>query len=93
MNKSELMHRIQKLSFAKVEAELFLDTHPDCPTALEYYHGIVDELDMAMEEYQVKYGPIRADASSREKWNWVDMPWPWQEMGMDENKAIGGGKR
>ena len=96
MNKEELMRRIQSLSFAKVEAELFIDTHPECPTALEYYHGIVDELDGAMAEYQENFGPIRAEATARDRWSWVDTPWPWQEMGegrmKDGKKMKEGGK-
>ena len=91
MNRDELMLRIQKLAFAKVEAELFLDTHPDCKAALDYYNKIVEELDGAMAEYQDAYGPIRAEAVGHERWSWVDTPWPWQEMGKKENK--GGGKR
>ena len=31
-----------------------------------------------MFEYSNKYGPIKAEYSSREKWNWIDEPWPWQ---------------
>ena len=78
MNKSELMRKIQELSFAKVETELFLDTHPECKLALDYYRKVVDELDMAMTEYQNKYGPIVADATMGDSWSWVEGPWPWQ---------------
>ena len=93
MSKSELMLRIQRLSFAKVEAELFLDTHPECPTALEYFHKVATELDEAMAEYQAKYGPIRTEGSSLDRWSWIDTPWPWQEMDAEKSKATNGGKR
>ena len=93
MNRDELMRRIQALAFAKAEAELFLDTHPECVTALDYYHKIADELNLATEEYQSAYGPIVAEASSRDRWNWVDTPWPWQEMDAVRGKNGMGGKR
>lgn len=79
MNEREmLLRKIQALSFAKVETELFLDTHPDCEKALNYYREIVEQLDGAMSEYQNKYGPLFAEASMGDRWTWVDSPWPWQ---------------
>lgn len=78
MNREELMKRIQSLSFAKCEAELFLDTHPQCREALDFYHKTVEELDGAMAEYQNSFGPLVAEASATDRWNWVDGPWPWQ---------------
>ena len=90
MNKEELMKKIQSLSFAKVEAELFLDTHPECGNALAFYRKTTDELNTAMEEYQAKYGPIVAAAVSGERWDWVDTPWPWQNNG--EHNGKGGTK-
>lgn len=77
MNKSELLKRIQQLSFAKTETELFLDTHPDCRAALDYYKKTVDELEMALEEFHNKYGPLVAMAVNGDRWNWIDGPWPW----------------
>ena len=77
MNKEELMRKIQNLSFVKTEAELFLDTHPDCRSALDFYYKTVEELDAAMTEYQNKYGPLTADAVMGDKWTWIDGPWPW----------------
>ena len=87
MNKEELMRRIQELSFAKVETELFLDTHPECKLALDYYYKIVDELGMAMTEYQNKYGPIVASGTMSEGWSWIEGAWPWQLGHEDGKKA------
>ena len=94
MNKNELMRKIQELSFAKVETELFLDTHPACRAALDYYHKIIGELDMAMTEYQNRFGPITAEASASDRWNWVDGPWPWQyENGADTPRNDNGRRK
>ncbi len=76
--KEQLGAKIKALAFAKTEAELFLDTHPASGAALSYYHEIVDELEKLKEEYTDEYGPLTADGSSRESWNWIDGPWPWQ---------------
>ena len=78
MNRDELMDKIHALSFAMTEAQLFLDTHPDCRDALIYLKGMGEELDTAMTEYQNKYGPLFADMTVGDKWTWIDGPWPWQ---------------
>ena len=85
-DKETLLKRIQQLSFAKCETELFLDTHPQCMEALGYYKKIVDELQPLMTEYQEKYGPLVASAVTEDRWSWVDTPWPWQ-LDMADNKA------
>ena len=73
-----LLKRVQALSFAKVETELYLDTHPDSVQALDYYKGILSQLDEAMTEYQNKYGPLFAEGVVGDRWSWVDGKWPWQ---------------
>ncbi len=78
MNSPELMRKIQELSFAKLEAQLFLNTHPECKSALEFFHKMGEELDMALTEYQNKYGPLTADAVMGDKWSWIEGEWPWQ---------------
>ena len=84
MTKEELMDKIHALSFAMTEAQLFLDTHPDCRAALDYFRAAKDEMDMAMTEYQNKYGPLLADMTVGDKWAWTDGPWPWQHNGKEK---------
>ena len=84
MENHSLLKKIQALSFAKVETELYLDTHPDCKAALEYYRGIIEELDEAMTKYNNEMGPIFAEAAVGDRWKWVDGKWPWQ-FGMPDN--------
>ncbi len=84
LTKDGLMRKIQSLSFAKVETELYLDTHPDSEMALSYYRDILSKLDEAMTEYQNKYGPLFAEGVIGNRWTWVDTPWPWQLEGEDK---------
>lgn len=78
MEDRDLMKKIQALSFAKIETELYLDTHPDNKNALEYYRELVGELDMLMTKYQNEVGPIFAEGVVGDRWHWVDGKWPWQ---------------
>ena len=90
--KNTLLKKIQQLSFAKCETELFLDTHPECMQALDYYRKTVDELTMLMTEYQEKYGPLVATAVGSDRWSWIDGPWPWQLDREEKAKGERGGK-
>ena len=83
MNREEMMNQIHALSFALTEAQLFLDTHPECRDALNYFRDTRDRLDAVMTEYQNKYGPLFADMTMGDKWTWVDGPWPWQHNGKE----------
>ena len=82
--RSALMKKIQSLSFAKVESELFLDTHPECRQALEYYKEVVKNLGDALDEYSAKYGPILSADIEGDKWTWTDGSWPWHITGKED---------
>ena len=78
LTKNDLLRKVQALSFAKVETELYLDTHPESTQALNYYKKILEQLDDAMTEYQNKYGPLFAEGVVSDRWTWVEGAWPWQ---------------
>ena len=73
-----LLKRIQALSFAKTETELYLDAHPECMAALEYYRELVKELRALTDEYEGTVGTIRQENEMGEGWTWICKPWPWQ---------------
>lgn len=77
-NRESLLRKIQALSFAKVETELYLDVYPEATQALSYYRNILSQLDEAMTEYQNKYGPLFAEGVVGDRWTWVEGKWPWQ---------------
>ena len=80
--KSELAKKIQELSFVQKELELYLDTHPSCKTALDYYYQTVEALNSLTEEYEAKYGPMTSRGVMTDQgWTWVAEPWPWQRSG------------
>lgn len=77
-----LAEQIRALSFVKTELELYLDTHPDCRTALDYYYKTINELKRLTEQYENTVGPLTAMGNvSADQWHWVDGPWPWQQAG------------
>ena len=87
-DKQELAEKVRELSFVKAELELYLDTHPRCKTALDYYYKTVDALKALREEYANTVGPITAgESTNTEQWAWIDSPWPWyigNEVGISD---------
>ena len=82
MNNETLREKIRALCFVKKELELYLDTHPDCPTALDYFYRTMTELNKLTEEYENSVGPLTSGGVvSTERWTWVNQPWPWQREG------------
>ena len=78
-----LAEQISALKFVKVELELYLDTHPNCRTALDYYQKTLAELDRLVERYENEQGPLSASGvRSTDEWTWIGGPWPWQNEKM-----------
>lgn len=82
--KKELLQWINIVSFATDDVKLFLDTHPQDPNALAYFHEYDKLRGQALKEYATYYGPLTVDTtmeSCTDRWNWTSEPWPWQEGG------------
>ncbi len=76
-----LIRKIQSTSFALLEANLYLDTHPNCNAAMDFYNKKAKELDMYTKEYEKNYNPLIAMKPSGgdvREWSWATSPWPWQ---------------
>lgn len=77
MSQKELLDKIRAAGFAMHEAALFLDTHPDCPAALDYFMQMKAELGKLTDEYEKSYGGLTHSGVSGDTWNWVEPEWPW----------------
>ena len=79
-SRSALLKRVQMYSFAAYDAALFLDTHPCCVEALEYYKKYKKLYEEAKAEFEANYGPITVMSDKIDTcWTWVNDPWPWEE--------------
>ena len=79
--KKELLEWINIVSFAVDDVKLFLDTHPNCPEALEFFDEFKKQRVQALKEYAKYYGPLTLDTANTpmDCWKWINEPWPWQE--------------
>lgn len=73
---------IDQASFAIDDCKLFLDTHPYCREALDYYEEMKRIRKQAWKEYTRNYGPLSAyDVTPDNEWMWNQQPWPWEREG------------
>ena len=73
-----LMKQLNEASFAMDEASLFLDTHPDCAEALQYYRTVNNMRQSALNAYERQYGPLFIDHVTGNTWSWLTEKWPWE---------------
>ena len=79
-----LLKKINEVSFAVDDILLFLDTHPDCQEALDFYRQNVAIRKEALSEYARLYGPLTidtADDSCSRSREWIQQPFPWEMKG------------
>lgn len=80
MSKEQLLEKITLTKFACVDANLYLDTHPEDTEALRYFQENNRLYNEAMNEYARLYGPLTVSHAryNDSYWDWVNQPWPWQ---------------
>ena len=69
----DLCRRVMAEKFAKVEAKLFLDTHPCDREALAFYRQTCENLETLERQWERCMNPEDG------RWSYVDLPWPWQK--------------
>ena len=80
--KEELMLEIMELSFAINDLNLYLDLHPDDKNMLEKFNEYVEKSCKYEMEYVKNYGALEViDNTSKEKFEWIKNPWPWDRDG------------
>ena len=79
--RDKLIKEIQIASFAVVEANLYLDTHPCDEIALAALRKYAEERKTAIKEYESLYGPIFPFnvSDGDDCYCWVKEPFPWEK--------------
>ncbi len=86
MRKADLKRRIYELDFAIHELVLFLDSHATSRRAmelLEEYRRKRMELIKVYEENFGAYINTVDNVTSKECWEWLKGPWPWENDFME----------
>lgn len=79
MDRNALLKRLMAADFALHETVLYLDTHPKCKKALDYYKKMSALREEIAEDFRKRFGPLTYyEVKATNEWNWSDYPWPWQ---------------
>jgi spore coat protein JB len=78
-----LAERVRALTFAAMDLNLYLDTHPGDTQAVDEYNSVCQRLCAQRRCLEKACGPTRNFGDSRMEHgrHWVDGPWPWHEGG------------
>ncbi len=77
-DRNEMLKKVQSAEFVAYDLMLYLDTHPNCQTALTKFKEAVEKATKYRKEFEAVYGPLTACASSSAApWQWIQDPWPW----------------
>ena len=80
-SREKLLAWIDQVSFAVVEMNLYLDTHPEDEDALAFFREKVELRKEALKQYAEQYGPLTIDTANdrmSRSFEWVMQPWPWE---------------
>jgi len=78
-NKEQLLNDINVVSFVLVELGLYLDTHPDDRSAVEYFSHYNRIRHQMVKDFSAKYYPLTMDmAGGGKEWRWGAAPLPWE---------------
>ncbi len=80
-SRQKLLRKIQQHGFAMHEAGLYLNGHPNCAKALQYFEKQRDAHMRYLKEYEEAYGPLTMKNHTGCNWNWIQGPWPWEREG------------
>ena len=80
--REELLLKIQELTFAVIDLNIYLDVYPNDIECLELYKKYNKELNNLKSAYEKEYGPLEAsDVTSTREFTWIKNPWPWDNKG------------
>ncbi len=75
------LYKIMALAFALNDLNLYLDLHPDNKEALQLFKKYAEERRDLVKNYTKMYGPLTVTKTSGTKFDWIDSPWPWDNLG------------
>ncbi len=79
--KEKDLYKVMALSSAINDLNLYLDLHPDNIEIFNLFKKYLEDLEKVSKEYEKKYGPLELNKTKGSKYNWLNSPWPWDNLG------------
>ncbi|MDB5085341.1 MAG: cotJB [Bacilli bacterium] len=75
-----LIFDLQKVSFALVELQLYLDTNEADPQVIHDFNQLSELQNNLKRRYETEFGPLLQYGYSPAEYpqGWVENPWPWE---------------
>ena len=80
-DREAMLFNVMQYSFAINDLNLWLDLHPRDNSVLALFKEMVEEARKAKREYETKYGPLTVSHTKGNEFDWIDSPWPWEDLG------------
>jgi spore coat protein JB len=80
MDRREALYELQKVDFAILELNLYLDTHPGDVQAIQQYNTLAQQKHQLRMNYEAEFGPLYNYGNSYNTYpnGWNEGPWPWE---------------
>ena len=75
------LFNVMQYAFAINDLNLYLDLHPDDTKVVKLFEDLVKEEKEAKKEYMQSYGPLTVTKVKGDKFDWIDSPWSWDDLG------------
>lgn len=75
------LYKIMALDFAINDLNLYLDLHPDNKEVFNLFKKYIQDKERLCKEYEKRYGPLVLTNTLGSKYNWLNSPWPWDNLG------------
>lgn len=78
--REKLLKQIMAYTFAAIEWNLYLDTHPYDKDGIAMFKKMSDKVKELRKEFAEKYEPLTTgEVQSPDFWEWIEEPWPWDK--------------
>lgn len=74
------LYDLQAVDFVLLELTLYLDTHPQDVIAIQQFNQFAEQRKPMLQAFEAEFGPMYTNglSFSKQPWQWVESPWPWQ---------------
>lgn len=76
--RDDLLYKVQMYTFILKDLGLYLDVHPNDKEVFKVFIDIKRRLKTVKEKYDSLYGPLCLEATSDDKYDYINNPWPWK---------------
>lgn len=78
-----LLKKLSSYQFMMDDLQLYLDTHPNDTQTLAKIKELTEMFEPLRKTFEAKYGPLFNDDTQKNKWTWINSPWPWENEEVD----------